>query len=289
MIAKLTLGFLCNGYGWTESWFKNYTDGTPLNVIANGDGSAMADKRQAMLAPESSIVSVFISDQSVNGDSILRYQNRPGTCAGNCDLPHTAIYTLARSGADTQRKAIFFRGQPDDVTMFGGKFEPAPPAAPPSLGIAQFIAAGTVYMNFLQQNNFGWMRNNVTQTGVATNATAVVVGGVSKVQLTVNAGFLPAFVAGAKPAFFRCRLLFKKTKTVLNGVKVWEQTADDTLVSVDPIAFFALGDAKATITRYTPTLTTFATGDWNFQKSGRRPAGRPLYLTPGHAKARPLG
>lgn len=289
MNVKFTIGFLCNGYGWTESWVKNYQDATKLKDIAATDGQAILNKRVAMLAKQSSIVSLFLSDQAVSGDSFLAYQNAAGACPGDCDLPHTAVYTLCRSGADTQRKAVFVRGQPDDVTMFGGQFQRSAPPAPPTIGVNEFIAAGTSYFNFLQQGKFGWMRNNITKTGTASGVISKILGGKDVVQITVPAGFLPAFDATAKPVFFRCRLLFKKTNTILNGVRIWQQQNDTTLTSVDAISFFNLGDATASITRYTPTLTTFDTGDWTFQKSGRRPAGRPLYLTPGHAKARPLG
>lgn len=284
-LVKLTQYFQVNtAYGWTETWYKQYADNASLESIFAGDGQALMDKRQAMLAPEASIIALGVSDQSINGDSDLKYQNRPGTCPGNCDAPHTAIYCIARSGTNTQRKAVFVRGQPDDVVMFGGKFQPAAPGAPPTLGIAEFVLAGTNYFNFLKSQSFGWLKNNRTKEGTLVSFT---VNADKEVVLTTSAGFFPPVDPNGKPVFHRVRITYKRKKTVLNGtwvVQVRNEVTATLIESVNPFPVAGTGQ----IVRYTPALQTFIEGSWNFQKSGERKAGKPLLHTPGRSKAKQL-
>lgn len=272
-------------YGWTETWYKQYPDGTTLDQVHGQDGATMMNFRQKMLAKQASIVALSVSDQSVNGDSDLRYQNRPGTCPGDCDSPHTAIYCIARAGGATLRKSTFIRGQPDDCVMFAGKFQPSAPPAPPSLGIAEFVQAGTDYFNFLKNGKFGWLKNNRTMEGQLLSFT--VPAGERHVRLTCSAGFFPAVDPNGKPVYARVRVTYKKKKTVLNRtmvVQIRSQTECTTIEEMNPFPITDVGQ----IVRYTPALQTFENGTWNFQKSGERKAGKALLHTPGRAKERAL-
>lgn len=285
-LVKLTQFFEVNTcYGWTETWYKQYSEGARLETIAAQDGSTLMDFRQKMLAPEASITALSLSVQTVNGDSLLQYQNRPGTCPGNCDSPHTAIYCIARAAGDTLRKAVFVRGQPDDVVMFGGKFQPAPPPAPPSLGIAQFIAAGTSYFNFLKNQSFGWLKNNRTKEGKVLSFT--VPDGERTVQLNCSPGFFPAVDPNGPPVFTRVRVTYKRKKTVLNRTMVVQIRNETTCTTIEEMNPFPI-TSEGLIVRYTPALQTFVDGSWNFQKSGERKAGKVSLHTPGRSKVRVL-
>jgi hypothetical protein len=283
---KITLGMSCNGYGWTETWYKNYTS-TDLPALMTLQQNNLLPKRMAMLAPEASVEFISISDESVNGDAKTRYFNGVGTCPGHCDEPHATILVRCIPGGGFAAKSVFIRGQPDDCIMFGGKFQPAPPAAPPTQGVAEFVAAATTYFNYLQTNSYGWMRDNHTAEGqVITYAQDPVTG---FVEYTFNAGFMPAFVGGLKPKFWKIRTSWKGQKLKAAGVHVLQQTSDTSAESTKPMAVFAAPTKPGTAIRYTRTLTTFVLGEWDLQKSGERRAGKALRRTPGRQRANPLG
>lgn len=282
--VKLTMYFLQKEYGWSETWYKDGGSEPNLDTFLDTFGVPLMLKRKAMLCPEASLTAVGASDESINGDSVLRYLGggQAGTCAGHSDSPHTTVYTIVRATGANRRKAVFFRGQPDDVVLLGGVFQAAPPGAPPTQGIPEFISAATEYLNTLRSQGWGWIANSVTAEGRVENYVALPMPD-GRVTLTCSAGFLPAFVGGAKPVFRRCRVLFKGIKSKLNGIGIYEQVSATELNTLKPVAVFPFTKDGA-ITRYTPVLQTFVGGSWSLQKTGRRAAGRPLLVTPGRQK-----
>jgi hypothetical protein len=286
-IIKATFFMECNCYGWSESWYKDFPSSRSLESIVTSEAQALAEIRQGMLASPAKLVALSVSDESVDGDSDLRYRNMDGTCPGLADSPHTGILVTCRSHSPKGRKHVFIRGQPDDVVMNGGRFIPAAPGDPAGAGVVEFIIRGTSYFEALKSGEWGWMANSQTAVGTIDSFEVDPVD--RRVILTTSPLFLPAIVPGGKEKFHRISINFKGRKTVLNGVHIAQQLDGSRLAIMREMNPFAIGGTvPGSIIRYTPVLRTFETGTWSFQKTTRRAAGKVLNHTPGREPAQAL-
>lgn len=272
-VVQTTFDFECNGYGWSESWFKDIAL-TSLKAHWLASGLGLAIKRAAMLAAEAKLFAASNSFVDVKSDGYLQYLNLPGNPQFHCEDPHTTIYSAVRAQGDTLRKAVFIRGQDDNCIMDGGNFQP---------GNAAFQAAGTAFFDSIVNNGWGWMRNVAAPKGEVIGYTTNPLTGF--VTITTSPNFFPPPPAGVD-TYTPVRILFKGVKSRLNGYSVVQVIDHETCMTLKPLALFPF-PKKGSITRYTKSFV--AAENWNFQKSGMRRAGRPKLHTVGHQSATPRG
>lgn len=273
--CQIVFDFECLGYGWSETWYANSAQPS-LKAFYTATVQDMGAKRAAMLAAEARLPAISVSTVSDKGDSYLRYEPFVGNANMHCDSPHTTVYTILRAQNDKYRKAVFSRGQPDDVSMNGGVFQP---------GNQIYVAAGTTFYDAIVQKGWGWMRSvQAAQTKITDYVVNVNDG---RLHLTTGGNIFPAVAPGDPPLFRRVRILFKGLASVLNGVQTVEVIATNQCALLKPIATFPYAVAGFLTLYGTPALQPAE--NWNFQKVGRRACGRPKLHTPGRRRVRARG
>lgn len=273
-IVQTVFDFQCQGYGWSESWFKD-TQLASLKAFYTASALPLLEKRQAMLAYEASLTACSNSYTDVRSDSYLIYTGfylgglGPDVHAAS---PHETIYTVGRADNDKKRKGIFFRGIPDDVVLNGGIF---------NNGYATWVGPATAFMDAIAQNGWGWM------SSVPGPMQFAITEYVQTVDQFVQFSFAGTPFQGVQIGTYkRVRMLFKGIKSVLNGAQTVEVMGPSSARSLKPTAVFPF-TKTGLLTVYTPTFYPIV--NYSFQKTGQRRAGRPKLHTPGHQSARPKG
>jgi len=273
--VQLTFDFLCQGYGWSETWYQD-TGLTSLKAFFTASGLPLLQKRSAMLGYEATLTAATASFTATPGDSYLVYTGQITGGLGaqiHCSSPHEAIWTIIRSDNDKRRRGTWFRGIPDDLVLNGGIFDP---------GYAPWVGPATTFMDAIVAGGWGWVSlvrdpihyaiTNYSQDPV-TNFVDFTIAGTPFAGVTVG-------------TYTKIRMLFKGVRSVLNGYSVVQVTGAGTCQSLKPEAVFPFVRAGV-MTKYTPTF--FAAINYSFQKAGERRAGRPKLHTRGHGLPRPKG
>lgn len=275
------------GYGWTENWYKESTQPSlkRFNQLTAND---FAQLRAGMLSATVTLETISCSfDPQPRGDSFLQYVNMTGQLPVNVDIPAQAgggdtawngVLFQFRSTADQFRKAVFTRGQPDDViTQTGQLFRgPSWPA---------YQAAASAFIDGVIQGAWGWIRNIPSaKKKILDYAPDVVKPEFIVVTCAANTFPAPDPVVAT---FAKVRINYPNVRAEINGAWTVQVLSTSTCRIITPMAVFAPPSEDGTIVVYTPTFTPADNGD--IQKATRRAPGRPLLRTPGRRGRRARG
>lgn len=273
-LVHITFDFEMLGYGWSESWYQENNLPTLKQIFVNSV-EGMAVKRARMLGGPASLIAASVSFATVKGDSFLRYLYAPGAATVPADNPHATIYTICRADQDRKRKAVFIRGQGDECTIDGGKF---------NTGFGAWVGVAQDYFNSIVQNGWGWVSAVSAAEGAVTQYNVDAITG--DVLITTSPGFFPD-PTGLPPQYHKVRIRMPG-KSKLDGVQIVQATSTNECVLAKPLALFPFTKA-GTITRYDNNGAFYPAENYDFQKSGVRRCGRPKLHTPGHRSALPRG
>lgn len=270
-----TAYFELNGYGWTETYYRDGLTEGDLAALADFDRNTIWTKRALCLGQEARISAQRTSFDDVLGDSVLNFINLPGNPQFTSEDPNTALLVRLGNVPNTRRKNVFMRGIPDDVVVNGGLVNG---------GQGAFFNAAKAFFNAIVNYNYGW-RGSDTKTDMGvTNYTSDDAG---RVVFTLLAGALPAQPAGTKITV-RGKGMGAGGKSVLNTTLPCLYSATpNTLVTAKPIAAFPYVAPGGFLTRRTYAL--FPAANFRFQKVDTRKAGKVSGLQAGRARVRPKG
>lgn len=272
---QLTMDFLCQGYGWSETWVKD-SGSVSLKAFNTAEAEPLLAKRSAMLGYEATCIAMTSSFVDTKGDSYLVYTGQITGGLGadiHCTSPHEGIYTVIRTTDAKRRRGNWLRGVPDDLILNGGIFDP---------GYAPWVTPATTFMEAIRTGGWGWM-------GQIKSATTYTVTSYTQDPVT---NYVTCTVAG-NPFMgipvdtpVRVRVLFKKLPSKLNGSYTVTVKGAGSFETLTPLAVFPFTKTGLLWT-YTPQF--YGCDNWSFQKAGERRAGRPKLHTPGHGRAGPKG
>lgn len=274
-VVQVTFDFLCQGYGWSESWYK-ITELTSLKAFNTASAVPLMQKRQAMLGQEAALTAITSSFVADKGDSYLVYTGNFQGGLGpqiHCSSPHEAIYTVIRTADAKRRRGVWLRGIADDVVKQGGIFD---------AGYAAWVGPATTFMDAVIGGAWGWLAQ--IKSALSFAVTDYVMDPVTGFVTVTVAGNPFAGVPVGDPK--RVRVLFKKLPSKLNGAYTVEITSPNTFQTLTPIAVFPF-TKPGKLWTYTPEF--YPADNYSFQKAGERRAGRPKLHTPGHGRAQPKG
>lgn len=274
-VVQLTFDFLCQGYGWSESWYKE-TDLTSLKAFHTASAVPLMEKRNAMLGQEAALTALTSSFVLERGDSYLAYTGKYQGGLGpdiHCSSPHEAIWTIIRTADAKHYRGVWLRGIPDDLVLNGGIFD---------AGYAPWVQPATTFMDAIKNGTWGWYSQvRSTLSFAVVGYTQDPVTNLVDVECTGN-----PFAGVTVGDFKRVRVLFKKQQSKLNGSYTVIVTGTNSFQLLLPTAVFAFTKPGKMWT-YSPLFR--ACDNWSFQKAGERRAGRPKLHTPGHGRATPRG
>lgn len=273
------------GYGWSETWYK-LTDQTSLSRFFVTDVQPLAQARAGMLSSQCILESASSSfDPTPKGDSFLKYVNITGFLPPTqnpppgtefADTSWTGILFQFYNTTDRYRKAVFTRGQPDDVIAPSGQLGLG-------AGYAAWEAAAREWAGLITDKGWGWMRNDV-----GDKKTIVDIGpsidDPTLISVVTSAPIFPA--PGLDPVYARVRINFPKTRTEVNGSWTVQVLSTTGCNIITPMALFPIAN-QGTMRLYTPIFQVST--EYSIQKACDRRAGRPLLRTPGRKPPRIRG
>jgi hypothetical protein len=272
-VARVELIFESNGYGWTENYF--ITDATGTLAIATARSLVLVEKRRNILAKPAAITFRSISDtggQRAGNTFPVPPSAGLGAYASG-DKEATSLLFKRLNGTGKQHSSVFVRGVPDYIVANGGIYTPD----------AEFIGDLQQYQTELVTAPWGWLGENVAQS--KSSQIVNVAADLNKcVVFTVADNALP--FPSPKP-----HLAFRVSGIVgagnLNNQWVGVVTSGTTIRTVKPVPFFAPVAATGKLSFRILQLITIVNS--NVQRVVTRHAGRPLYHSPGRAKAQARG
>lgn len=152
-LMKVTFIFEARNKGWTESYYKTFSNPDP--GAAKGDAMGLATKRMGVAGLE--VLMTYIRIQNV--DTLRRVRlfwletTMPGVLSKPSDNPESALIVKYNDITGGRAKTTFMRGYWDQVVDFGGQYIPT----------VAFTNALESFFDNLRLQNWGWNGIN-TQT-----------------------------------------------------------------------------------------------------------------------------
>lgn len=265
-VIRCTLFFRQEGYGWTESYFKDGPSNDPSSYA--DEITLLAQKRAKCSGQQTYITNARTSVEGVFRDAFLLGfvgNGIRGTFQRDSDNPTTALLLRCRNQASTKFKNNFMRGIWDDVVTAGGKYNPT----------AEFQAALNDYVAQVFAGAWGWLgATSVAQANVLT-VTQLASG---LVGVTVDADL----TAGPFPLDTTVRISGVLGATQINGSPIVRFTDARTLATRRRISIFPY-QAEGKVRLNTKTvIPIFVIAP---QRIVERRVGRPSYLSRGRRSA----
>jgi len=272
-IYMATAFFSMEGYGWTESYFRDNNAVTDLAALADFDRETIWNKRAVALAKQAKIIAQRASFVTVKGDAVLNYIPMQGNETWDAEDPNTAILVRLGNIDNTRRKNIFMRGIPDDLVVRGGTVG----------GATGWKPAADAFFTALVQNNYGWYgildKVDINVTGYVENAQ-------NKVVLTLAAAPPLGLAEGDKVVLQGVNLGVGKP-SVLNGNHPYIVTDTAEVTTVKPTAVFPFPGLGGKVRKVTKDL--YQAKNWRYQKIDTRKAGKISNLQAGRARVKAKG
>lgn len=273
-VWKLDLVFEANGRGWEETYYRNFSgsDFGSAFTVAN----TLAQKRIGLSAAPVVIKAYRVTDPLTIGrqgqvfyfNPVISAAQRPDD-VGAAD-PATSINIGFIQNAQNLTRRIQLRGVWDDAIRNFGQLDGGPYAA--------WFQVFGVYRTYLLQQGFGWLnrarafQNQPVSYSIAVNPVIPV--------FTFPAA---ALVGIPDDSFFMARFSrFNGSSSLLNRELILLKASATTASAAAPIAAGPMITPGRAIIYATPALVT--ADNVGVERVGRRAPGRPLLLTPGHAR-----
>lgn len=268
-----TAFFQQNGYGWTESYFRDSNSVTDLAALADFDREQIWAARSVALAKQASIVAQRTSFTEVRGDSVLNNIPMAGNPAWNSEDANTAILVRLGNIDNTRRKNVFMRGVPDDMVVNGGSIGGAP----------GWKNAADAFFNKIIDFNYGWMsittRVNFPITGYVANAE-------KKVVITIGADPVLGLPIGTKVVLQGINVGVG-LPSVLNGNHPFIVTGATEVTTAKRTAVFSFPGVGGFLRMNTKAL--LQAKSVRYQKVDTRKAGKPSNQQAGRARVKAKG
>jgi hypothetical protein len=269
---RLTGKFEMRTRNWTETHVR-LVSSTDLDA-AFTQSLPLWSKRAQCLGTEAIIFGVRVSLVDSPRRARTFNVNLAGvqTAGWSCTSPDDAIDIQNVTADDQFRRNIAWRGCPDGIITDGGLLN-----IDNGIGPAWFVNFGAWSAEMIALL-YGWMGRDVYTNGMVTTYTRTTAG---YLDLITAPGFFTGVPVGNRVPV---RLKDVNGVSLLNREWVAIVLSDNTFRLKGQIAVPEYAGLGGTVSRWTEVLRVGNGND--IQKVGRRPAGRPLSLTPGRGKAR---
>lgn len=272
-LYQATAFFECNGYGWTETFYRDSQEVTDLAALADFDRNNIWLARQGMLSRHSKIVAQRASFVGIKNDSVLNYIQMPGPDIFDGEDPSTAVLCRLGNIDNTRRKNVFLRGGPDTLVVRGGVLENLP----------AWGNAFNAWQSIIIDKLYGW-RGITTKTPL--RITGYTETAENKVEVTIDAADTIPGAIGDKLVLIG-QDVGVGTPSRLNGPNPYIKTAATKVTTVKKIAVFPFPGLGGKLISQQKDL--FAIKNARLQKVDTRKAGKLSNLQAGRAPARPRG
>lgn len=269
-IIKVTWFFEQNGYGWTESFWRNGANVNDPTIAPAAD--LYATKRIRCSGRETYLRYVRWSEEGVFRDSFGRTYSGYGLQGDSTrvsDEPNTALLMRWRDAAGTRVKQQFLRGVWDSVVDNGGNYTPT----------AAFTAAINSYIAEVTNGSWGWYGkfNNIVSPILSVTQDA---SGLVNIVLTNNV------FPGPFPQSTMVRIRGVQGATQINGQHLIKATDATHAMTQRRIAIFPY-TALGQLTYQTKQLIVTTIGAP--QRIVNRKVGGVFYHSRGRRSARAAG
>lgn len=276
-IAKLTISFSQQNYGWTENYFR---DNASANLqVEMAQLKAVAAKRILLSGAQTVINYLKVSNESVDRDvylePLLSTSGGPYTGTGSeiSDAPDTALLIRRFNLARDANAPMFLRGVWDRLVTNGGVFnylDPLWQSAWNSYG-AQLLAS---QIGFLSKDD----ASSFSKIPIATVTQAIS----GQIHFTTTA---PLFLIGQVGEKVKVFISGVQGARTLNGAQVVIPSGVQTADTVKRLPMFPyISGGIATNSELVFKLIA----NQNMIRVVERRPGRPLYLSRGRSKGRVL-
>lgn len=196
------------------------------------------------------------------------------TAANGGDDPGQSIKWVGTTVDGNRSKQLFAGGAPDDVSVNGGVFDRDKVNYKTNFDSWNIItrSLGAGWLGFVALNE-------IPVTGYVASTTDIV-------TITVGGAGFPTGDIGSVQ-IVRIRGV-NHGKSKLNGEFKVRIVDENTCKTVNPIALFTFA-SEGMLTTFDQPSTFFQSAGWSCVKTADKKRGRPLLVSPGRAKARPLG
>lgn len=268
-----TAFFQQEGYGWTESYFRDSQEVTDLAALADFDRNNIWNLRAVALAKQASIRAQRASFVTVKGDSVLNNIRIAGNDTWESEDANTAVLVRLGNIDNTKRKNVFMRGVPDDMVVNGGRVGNA----------TGWKNAADAFFNKIIELSYGWLG---IQTRIDIPVTGYTVNAQQKVVITLDD---TPVLAGAVPS----KMVLQGVNmgvgqpSVLNGNHPYIKTGTAEVTTAKKTAVFpfpGLGGFLRTLTK-----DLVLAKNVRYQKIDTRKAGKISGLQAGRSRVKPKG
>lgn len=270
MLIRATFFFEQEGYGWTESWYRDAPALTTLAAFQD-DTDLLAVKRAALNGKNTFLKFVRSSNTAVRMDrAIISYNGNTGLQGHGTnvsDAPTTAALMSCRPANNERWKPAYLRGIWDLCVNEGGLWQPTP----------AWTSRYAAFLGELIQKGWGWIGTN---TSTSRLISAIVANANGTVKITTTGNLFPAF-----PAQYLVRASGIGGATILNGSLQVNATALNEFDTVQRIPIFPW-TAGGRVRYNTLQFTALANG--TILRVVERKPGRVFFRSVGRRKGRQL-
>jgi len=269
-VLKVDLVFRARGYGWQESYYRNFSSAQITAAVVVAD--TLSIKGAAMLGSDAGIVAYRITDPLTPGSQGQAFYVQGSGYFGNategCTDPNTSINVGFLAESINKSKRMFLRGVWDSFIVEFGVFD--------AVNAGPWLTTYVAWKSYLLQQSFGWLAGTPRVKASITNYTQV------NPLIPVFTLSYNMFTTGEVNTFKVVRIAKLNGKSVLNRQLVVYVTAQNTCQAAAPISA-APFSTVGTMTTYDYAFT--AASNILLQRAGRRAPGRPLLVSVGRARA----
>lgn len=269
-VAKITLVFQQDAYGWTENYFLN-SPSVDLSVEIP-KAQTLATKRAALCGAQTNLPYLKISREQVKRDVYVESSYRHGNSAFESDAPDTALLCNKWSINWTVKGALFLRGIWDAVVLTGGQFD---------FSNTTYYSLMRAFEAYLKTGGFGFLGRDPALAQQSA-VTAVVANVDNTVKITVTDPIFLGYAVGTKLNIFVAGVTGAASVNGPQIVKVVDNTKVSTVKRLPILPYTSGGNLSFNVQQFIPINHLFE------ERIVERKVGRPLYLSRGRSRGRKL-
>lgn len=273
-VAKCTIGFQQDTYGWTESYYLNNATVSLTDEAAKL--AALIPKRIALSGQQTFVSFAKLSNETLQRDVLLSYYGDintspyKGTSGQDSDFRDTSLLVQRKNLNRTSRAPMYLRGIWDTLVQLGGNFRPS----------VMWTGLWNQYVAELTGAN-GWGFLGKDPAGpVKVSIANVVQAANNSVTITTNNNTFTVGQIGTKIKIFVSGV---QGAGIVNGNQIVVPSTAKICETVKRIPIFPY-ISGGFLTNSVPVFNLISAVDYT--RAVERKAGRPLYQSRGRAKAR---